>query len=289
MFILDAIILILGLSTTYTDIKFNKIRNKHLLLAIALGSVAYTYLITTQQIVMNWNLTWNILIGVGIALVLYFTDTWGAGDTKLFAIFCLLMPIDKHNTILYFPSIAIFTNIFIVGLVATIILSAEEIIYHRTTRLKKLFSSQTLYLIADSFLIIFSINWFIQTTISRLLPQASHIISIIILFIITRSIFWFKRKYKNNAIIPLVILFGLIARFLTYSLSFNIIELILQLKITAFYTFLFHGIFVILDLNSSDEKNKKIIPFAPLMLVGTLLTHTNLLNWISIFFKILRH
>ena len=97
MNILYSIIIILGFLTSYTDIKSRKIKNTHLLFAATAGLFAYIYLIINQIIIPDINFGLNLLLGIGIGAVLYFTDTWGAGDAKLFAVCCLLMPTEKYS------------------------------------------------------------------------------------------------------------------------------------------------------------------------------------------------
>lgn len=280
MFVFYTIVLTLGFVTSYTDIRFRKIKNIHLLLAIFLGIIAYFDMIVTQQRMFNINLVLNLFIGLGIGMLLYFTDTWGAGDAKLFAVFCLIMPAEKYPKVLFFPSIAIFVNIFLVSTVGVLILSMNDIIKDRIRILKAIFSVSTLTQLGGSFLIIFSLKWVIEIAVNFFIPQAKPIISILVLFFSYRIIRWMFKKFKNKYIVSFIICAGLISRFLVFSLDFNIGIFFLYLKITSFYTLLFQTIFSIFELNKSDDKKVKAIPFAPLMFIGTVLVNTNLINWV---------
>lgn len=274
------IIAALGLASSYTDIKFKKIKNIHLLIAIAMGLAAYVYLIVTHQMTVNMNLAWNILIGIGIGLILYLTDTWSAGDAKLFMVFCLLMPAAKGPSLFFFPSIAIFMNIFLASMLAILILSTSQIIKDRKIILKKIFSVSTLSLLGISFLTIFCFKWIIENLISFLIPQGTPLISLVVLFFMYQFIQ--KKTGKRQDAIIVFLIFGLtlVLRFLIYPLDSNIENFLSYLKLTLFYTLLLHILFIIFNLKKSDNETKKTIPFALLMFLGVMLTNTNFTNWI---------
>lgn len=285
MLLFYIIILSLGIVTAYTDIKFKKIKNTHLLLAVFFGLATYVYLITSQQMTFNVNLIWNLLIGLGIGFFLYLTDAWGAGDAKLFAVFCLLMPTAKYSKILFFPAVVIFINIFLISSLAILILSIKEIKQDRSKIIKKIFSLSTLAVLGESFLMIFSLKWLLQAIIDPLAPQTTNFVSIILLFTSYRAIRLTMKKYQNNFILPFILGVGLVSRFLTHPSDFSLSNLLSQVKIIFFYTLVFHIISLVFDFNQPNEKSEKTIPFSPLMFIGTLLTNTNFLNWAIQIFK----
>lgn len=282
---LYVIILILGLATSYTDIKFKKIRNNHLLLATVLGLAAYASLIATQQITLNMNWAWNLLVGLGIGLLLYFTDTWGAGDAKLFFVFCLLLPTAKYSRILFFPSLAIFVNIFLISTLAISILAAGEIINNRKNLFKKFFTTSTLVNFTKSFLVIFSLKWMIQAAVSLLIPQATPFLSILILFFAYLAVSRIMGTLKNNLVLVLILLLGAASRFFIHPPDAHLADLLPQLKRAFFYTCIFYGISAIFKLDKESGQTKGTIPFAPLMLIGTFLADTDFLNWALLMIK----
>lgn len=280
MFLLYPVILTLGFATSYTDIKFKKIKNIHLFLAVPLGLSAHVYLISTHQTALNINFGWNLLIGFGIGMLLYLTDTWGAGDAKLFAVYCLLMPTEKYSRILFFPSIALFTNIFIISTLAMFVCSLQEILRDRTKILIKIFSWSTAAILGKSFLAIFSLKWIIQSAITRFAPQSSPFFSIIGMFLAYRLIMFLIHKFHKNFIIYLIFASAIATRVLLDPVALSMSTLFLHIKTSLAYTLLFHILSIIFDLNQAEKESVKIIPFAPFMLIGTLLTNTNFLNWI---------
>ena len=284
MFILYTIILTLGLVTSYTDIRFEKIKNIHLLLAVIFGLTAYAYLIATQQIPFEMPYVWNILIGFGISLLLYCTETWGAGDAKLFIVYCLLMPTKKYSKIFFFPSIDIFANVFLVSTLGILTLSIKNIIRDRMRILKLVFSLSTLTKVGESFLIIFSIKWLIEIIINFFIPQAMFFMLISVMFFLHLIIRRIITKFKNKYIFALILSVGMVSRFLFFSLDFNIASFFSYLKMSACYTLLFHTLSVTFNLNRSDDK----IPFAPIMLFGAVLINTNFMNWVMCILRALR-
>lgn len=278
MHILDAIIILLGCSTSYTDIRFKVIKNNHLLAATILGVAAYVYLMVTHQLTVNWKLPLNVLIGFILGLVFYLADLWEAGDAKLFTVFCLLMPTDKYDSTLFFPAIAVFANIFIISFLITIALSIRDIIKDKRRIFKEFFSSETLSLFTNAFLLMFATIWIIEAGVDRFLPQAPEFVSTMLVLACTFGGLFFIQTYKNKVFVFLLLGAAVALRFMFNSLEFNIGELALYLKKTLFFTALFQGIIVTFKLTKTEGENTKIIPFAPLMLLGTLLTHTNLVN-----------
>jgi len=288
MFILYVIILTLGFMTSYTDIRLRIIKNNHLILAIFFGGIVFLNLIATNQILFSMNLVWNLLIGLAIGLILYFSDTWGAGDAKLFIVYCLLMPTEKYSKILFFPSIAIFANIFLVSTVGILVLSFKDIINDRIRIVKRIFSLDMLNVLGRSFLIIFSLKWIIESIVNFFIPQAIFYISMLILFILYIVIKRALEKYKGNRVVPAILALGFVMRFFVFTLEFNIESFFYYLKNTSFYAFLFYLISSVFDLKESEDKEIKRIPFAPFMFFGTILTNTDFINWIINILKAIR-
>lgn len=112
-------ILILGVITTYTDLKGGKIRNKHVIIALAYSFTAYMILIFSNVNTIRAGYFIELLIMCTFSLVtgfiLWYTGLWTAGDAKLFFAFATLIPLSvyKHGHIPYFDSTNILINTFI--------------------------------------------------------------------------------------------------------------------------------------------------------------------------------
>lgn len=276
MFLLYTIVLALGIATIHSDIKIKKIRNNHLLIATISGIIVYIYLIAAGKFFPDIHFLWNALIALFLAMTLYLTETWGGGDAKLFIVLCFLIPLNRYPPALFFPSIALFVNIFLFGTIAILILLLKNTLKNRKTVWNKIFSNTTALVIGKAFLIIFSLNWAIQPVARRFLPEASPFLFGIILFLAYRSIFQAINRLKNNRLLIILISIGLISRLSLYPLETNIANLISAFKRTAIYTFIFYNIQIILEINKQADSPSTRIPFAPFHVHGSLVsTHGN--------------
>jgi len=92
-YFLPAIIL-LGILTSYEDIKERKIRNKYvvtaLVLAIAINAVLYFGNIIVLNQILDQLIV--ILFSLVIGIVLWLMQMWSAGDAKLYIAFVALIP-----------------------------------------------------------------------------------------------------------------------------------------------------------------------------------------------------
>jgi len=96
------LILMLGIITSYTDIKYGKIRNLHLALVFLLG-LAYSF---WQKIpVFDINIALALLTGY----MLWYVGIWTSGDAKLYMVYAFLLS-GMNDT---FSSVSILANTFI--------------------------------------------------------------------------------------------------------------------------------------------------------------------------------
>ncbi|MCK5083141.1 MAG: prepilin peptidase [Candidatus Omnitrophica bacterium] len=279
MYIFYPIIIGLGFFTSYTDIKSGKIRNKHLLFASVLGLIVYICLIITKSYTFNINHFSNILFGTGIGLLLYFTKTWGAGDAKLFAVFCLLMPTERYSHFFPFTSIVIFINIFLLSTFTMLFLSITRLFKARIETVqmfKKFFSISTINLLIISLLTVVCLGWIVPPVIRIILPGVSGFICVIVLYFCYHIMYAFVDSLVKNYVVAFMVASsGLLARFYFHNINSIGTNPLNSIKITFCYTIFFHYLRIILTSNNEDAKN---IPFAPLIFLGTLLTNTNFLN-----------
>ena len=283
------IIIVLGYLTSYTDIKSKKIRNKHLLFAAILGLFVYTYLAIVRDSFLNLDLILNVLLGTGMGLILYFTNTWGAGDAKLFAVFCLLMPTEKYAHIFPFASIVIFSNTFLLGILAMLLFSITDFVQGKiqlSTLFKSIFSISTVRRLIKSLLIIVCLGWIIPPIVRTIFPAISGLSLFIIFYLCYHILRQVLDRIITNYYMGLIIaVFGLLARFYFQHAQAFGPNALASIKITLYYAIVFHCLHTI--LTSNDEK-KNSVPFAPLIFLGTLLANTNFLNSILYILRFLR-
>jgi len=128
--ILLPVIILLGIITSYEDIKYGKIRNKWIISALICGFLAYLSAICWYFFAgeVNWTyileLLTNLLFAVAVGFGLWYYKIWTAGDGKLFIAFALLVPFSfyKNSYYAWTPSLALIVNIFTLGLLIMAIL-----------------------------------------------------------------------------------------------------------------------------------------------------------------------
>lgn len=123
-------ILLLGGITSYTDIKYGKIRNKWVLAGLLYGIILmsiifsiYQFTNTTPTLTLEGSddeipffqeTLLNFIIAIVIGILLWINNVWSAADSKLFMAFALLTPITvyKFGYVRLFPSFVIIINAF---------------------------------------------------------------------------------------------------------------------------------------------------------------------------------
>lgn len=278
-FIFYPIIIILGVCSSYTDIKFKKIKNIHLLTATLSGLIIYAGLIISHNIQLNLNFYLNFFISLGIGFLLYYTNIWGAGDAKLFIVYCLLMPTNKHHAMLPFSSSIIFINIFLLSTAAILILSLSSIIKNKRLLFKEIFSFETLKKLANSFLLILGLGWLISFLTQLLGPYTIPLPMTLLLFFSYLFFNNFIYGLKNHTLRYAILATGLFLRFLFKTTDFSFPYLLIYFKKTFSYTLIFYILNVIFNLNKTEKKEEKIIPFAPFMFLGILVSNTDFIYW----------
>lgn len=280
MFIFYPIIIALGIYSSYTDIRFKIIKNKHLFLALAFGIIIYIYLILSNKISIDRNWTLNILISFFIGLLLYLTDIWGAGDAKLFVVLCFLMPRLYSPQILPFPCVIIFMNIFLLSLLGVLFISLGQIIKRGNIIFKEIFSVKTLKRILYSFLVIFSISWVVPILIKPLGSYLTPLLLILTMYFSYLLVYNLLRKLENEYLVFGVFAAGLAARFLCQPAAFSLPKLSVYFKNIFYYTFIFYVLSMVFELNKKQDEDGDIIAFAPFMLIGALMSNTDFIYWV---------
>ncbi|OGI15188.1 hypothetical protein A3K63_03610 [Candidatus Micrarchaeota archaeon RBG_16_49_10] len=109
-------IMIFGFWTSYTDIKYGRIKNITIILMMFFGIVLNIFV--SKSLVGNpvgfiLNATLSLVVSFGF----YMLDLWSAGDAKLFLGFSVLVPftIYKNLAISTWPSLIIMINTFIIA------------------------------------------------------------------------------------------------------------------------------------------------------------------------------
>jgi len=210
------VILLLGIITSYQDIKYGKIKNKWIISAIIYALVAYifvTVIYKISNISINYNYFVDVIINLFIAclagFLLWNFKFWSAADGKLFIAYSALLPLTLYSNfyIKYFPSFIIAINTFVPFLIFALfifIMNTKDQSKNLSTEFKKTKKSEILILPLN----IFWIMW-IPILIGFLKVNIDFLTSLIIVMILAIGL----QKLFNKKII-LVSLFLCILRIL---------------------------------------------------------------------------
>ena len=117
---------------SYTDIKYNRIKNRVVLLYGFLGTTIsfLGYFILAKN--LFWYYIANVMIAVVLAQIMYAAHIWAAGDSKMYICMSASMPIiiSMYGGKIMFSSLYIITYAFLIGFVylaiETIVLMARK-------------------------------------------------------------------------------------------------------------------------------------------------------------------
>jgi len=267
-------VILLGMVTSYTDIKFRKIKNKHLLLILSFALLTYIFLIVTKQLTVNITLFLNPLIGLFIGVIFYLTHVWAAGDAKLFFVYCCLVLSNKGFGVIHFSSIIILMNIFLAGTLCVGFISIIRMYQKKEGVFQKKQAGIFLQRFFYVFLILFSFGWFVFGFFKRFTNAGDSFLSIIILYGLYFLIMRIVNANFSRKIIFLILLLLIVLRFYADPLARNFSNLLAYLKGMFVITFIFTlGNKIADDVKGSKER----IAFAPIMFLGVLLYFTDFL------------
>jgi Flp pilus assembly protein protease CpaA len=179
-------ITLLGIITTYTDLKKRLIENRVILAGLLAAPLLHLYTILQNPALtallpyMFYNMAFSIFAGV----LLWYINMWPAGDAKLFIAYSFLLPIEIYQITQYFISfdflINTFVPIFMVMLFFLLLRSKKS---DMKNSIKFALNSYTVLL---SIIVIVGFLWFFFEFLSLLgfgLAQ-NYLISMVVLFLI---------------------------------------------------------------------------------------------------------
>lgn len=163
-------ILILGVVTSYTDLNYGKIRNRHILFALIYIPLVYAAIIAyflfagiPVRVSYLADLGLNMAIALVFSFLVWHFGVWSAADGKLFFAYSGLVPLTVYSRtyFAYFPSFVLLINTFF----PVFIYYAIKLVFF--TKLKEkgeFFRKVKPGVVLDLFLNVFWISW-----ISRLI------------------------------------------------------------------------------------------------------------------------
>lgn len=295
-------IIYLGLTTSYEDFLFSKIKNKWVLTGLLYTFILYILswilhsLLLMKMIhpamgritfYLNWNFDkWciNLIISSVVAYLLWYFKLWAAGDAKLFICYSALIPMGQYSKVYfnyYFASFLLFLTIFIPSAVYLIIKASVVLITDLVKR-KDVYWQKSVTLIRNNRtalpkIILGYAAIFLSMRIIK--ERTGGLIALILpneklLFLI--SLFAYKplsRLFKKNVKILLVICIGLII-YLGYKMLYSQAELVRE--ILGIFKMSF-GIMFFAEISKQlinlyvERTEKKTTPFAIWMFLGVLI------------------
>ena len=257
-------IILIGLITSYQDIKFHKIKNVWIIYAIFVSVVInLVFLIKDFNLDYYFQFLINLILVIILCIILWLYGFWPAGDAKLIIAYSFLLPITVYslNWVDYFSSIFLLINIFVPYTLFYLV----YFVFFETKKIKLVFEKINYKTLLNSIFAIFFIMWPVNYISSKFLFLNNLFVKIILIIIFFYLIDAFIKKIFHNSIFVYFCFF--IIRIL---FQFNSINLIfIKNFIIYFVLFLFIRFFII---EIADLTSDKYLPFAPFAFLGVILT-----------------
>ena len=206
-------ILILGVITSYTDIKYGKIRNNWIKFALIYAllmniSIIGYYYLTRQPLNIYYiiELITNFIIAAIIGFLIWNYGLWTAGDGKLFIAYAALIPLSvyAHNYLKYFPSFIVLINTFLpISIYLFVKLMVKSSLKQKKEVLSLIFNPKQLLSSAVS---LFAVHWGIKYLFLLMDLNEGFFLRIIITIIVFSLL---QKIFKKNTTIIMFIIFSL--------------------------------------------------------------------------------
>ena len=293
-------ILSLGIITSYEDIKYGKIRNRWILIALAYSVILLLCLIIFGVLKREYLI--NALINSGIVLltgfIIWKIKLWSAGDAKLFFAYSLLIPLGSYSIgyFTWFPSIVLLINTFI----PVFVFYLAVLLFRTSWNEKKQgwFKTNNFNKMFVLFLSLFSLSWIFNFLNISIDPATKFMILFMGVVLVEKII-----KKKWVFLIAFISVLRLIFDKSVYTMQFLktflllfIFFMIIRYIVSGLGEFAFTKSIGIKDLKQgmivaeeNNEKSKKTIkihetlPFAPFIFAGALLVlllKKDIVTWI---------
>jgi Flp pilus assembly protein protease CpaA len=160
-------ILFLGIITSYTDIKYRKIKNKWIIAAllyafIGFGSIVFFSYMADLELNRDFfvETLLNFIISIMVGVIFWLNGYWSAADAKLFSAFAILTPLSvySYGRIAVFPAlnIVLLSYLLIAG-VLLIEMARKARLSHLAKSIKSVFKLKNLGITIAA---LFVVHWF---------------------------------------------------------------------------------------------------------------------------------
>jgi Flp pilus assembly protein protease CpaA len=276
-------ILIIGVLTTFTDLKSKKIYNQHLGLGAILCLIAIAWAAFFRHEHVLFHII-NGLVAFLIGFIMHRSALWRGGDAKLFTLYAFLMPAPAFNHLPFPGVISLFACSFIAGTVILIPVFIKDIIIHHKTIANDLFLPAKRHALYDGIGTMCLGSWMLFP-FYYLARITNPVIILTIMYLIFNFGYTPRKEAKKDYVIKyfkknfikfsICVVFGFLMRLwlspnsLSYpALTRFIIMITLSGTIsTCIHTTLSHF---------KDYQER--VPFAPLLFIGCVLSYTPFLT-----------
>ncbi len=276
------IILIIGLLTTFTDLKNKKIYNQHLGLGAVLCLIAITYAAIRHEEVLSHIV--NGLAAFLIGWLLHRFALWRGGDAKLFTLYAFLMPTPAGQHLFLSSVVCLFACSFIIGTVILIPVLIKDIIINHKIIANDLFSPEKRQALFKAIVRIIYSTWILLPFL-YLARATNPVIILTVSYLFFNWGYKIQDQVKEHFIIKFLkkesrdlaigILFGFFMRLWLSpnSLSFPALtRYILMVSLSTVLSTCIHTTFY--HFKNYHER----VPFAPLLFIGCILSYTPFLT-----------
>lgn len=281
------LLVILGVRSTFYDFKKGIIKNWDLFFSLSAGGCLYVYLILFKGVEIDPVLfVGNLCIAMSIGLILYFTETWGAGDAKLFIVYSFLFPFPLDRRIIPFSSLVIFANTIMI--VCLVVITVSIVFVARSYReyikkcTKKMLDFNEIRPLIYSFFLILSFSWVVPYILSFWSAYFSPLVYILLTYVSYSVVYHILQYFQSRRLLYLIITLGIVSRFFIFPNAREVFwAMIASTKTIAIYTVFFRLLdffFMADDRSKKENRTENTIILAPHMFVGVLLTHTHFLK-----------
>lgn len=288
-------IILLGLITSYQDIRFHKIKNIWVVYSIIV-SIILNLVIFLKDVNTGYYSKFliNLILTIIVCIILWLYGFWPAGDAKLIIAYTFLLPITIYSLsmINYFSSVFLFINIFVPYTLFVLI----YFVFFQTRKIKIIFKRINYKNLITSIFSIFIVMWPIDFVLSKLVFLNNFFVRIVLIILLYYILEYLIRKlFRSSATVYVILVL------LRFWFQFDKIFTTSFLKIFLIYyiIFIFAKFFIIEIANiSSTEvvkekgklvKKKKYLPFAPFAFLGIILTVLSGGTFINLFLFLFKY
>jgi Flp pilus assembly protein protease CpaA len=208
------LLFLFGILTSFEDLRYGYISNKHIAMFSVLGLIINVFFIINFYESIFLLLYYFIIVFISLILgfLLYYFNFWSAGDGKLLITYFCLLPfyfiLDTNINFVTFH-VTILVNIFIPYFIYSLLIANFSTILHKNKKIE----SRDIFNFVDELLLIFVLRWITSLTFDKLSTNLGLwilnfefliilLISVFIIFVLNKlSQINFSKNTKNNLII----------------------------------------------------------------------------------------